>query len=182
MDNTEDANATSSVFDENLESDEKTKIRLTAVALYMLGDNLQEPPNPEDNWTFGQNYLENIKIGTLKSGSGGLVHALVNDNRIILLPRIVNSSQCHAIYADLLYFYAHDPSNTNWIIDCSSLTELPILLLSNLIAYAHKLRSRGSDLYLCWFKPEFIPAPQREKICDFFHLKLSGGYLFSNAH
>ena len=161
---------------------DQLKERISAVALYVMGDADQSIINQNSTWSLASIAAQSVPIGKVIKSPGGVAHALVGDSRVILLPRIANNEQSHLVYADLLQCFNREASGIKWIVDCSTLTELPILLLSNLIAYTHKLRSKNSDLFLAWFKPEFIPDKQRDKISDFFHLKLVGGYLFSTLY
>ncbi|MCC6931943.1 MAG: hypothetical protein IT292_01630 [Deltaproteobacteria bacterium] len=154
--------------------------RIYAVALYALGrySDIEIAENRQHQIDI--NDLLELGVDKINQGPGGVIHASLVDKRIILLPKVVTSDDCHAVYADLLNFFNNEKLISTWVVDCSTLTENHLLLLSNLIAYAHKLRLRGGDMLLCWFRSKFIPEQQREKISEFFHLKSIGGHMFSS--
>ena len=113
------------------------------------------------------------------SERSGLCHAIVGDTRVIIVPVIAGDYQLHDVYGDLIGLVDFTPPRTNWVIDCSTLDSVPMLMLANLIALTKKLTERSAELSLAWLSPGSLATENQDKLCKDLNLKLHSEHLFS---
>lgn len=114
-------------------------------------------------------------------GYGGVIHALVESTRVIIVPRVSNEEGSEVVYEELLDIYDRKSSDESWVIDLSQVTDLTWELLDNLIAFAVKLRKEGEDFHLCWLRPDLVSPKQMKRLRKHFDLQSIGGHYFSKG-
>ncbi len=114
----------------------------------------------------------------------GMIHGLIDCVRIILLPKQSESeADMHRIYDLLSAIDDLDRSQgpKDWVLDLSLVTEMPLLLFANIIAYAQRLQQNGRRLMLFSARPELFASYPSARVKTYFELRQIGGLLYSVA-
>ena len=157
----------------------KVMDRLFAVSLYALSYKSEVAKGLPDNKLLGLEGLSESEIGSLHFEGCGAIHATLRNSRLIMLPEHFSENSWAQFYTEMLTYYEMEKNGINWVIDFSSLHEVPENFWANIMAYSYKLKVIGGRLFLCWVHEDILPPANTELMCEFLRLKKIGKYHFS---
>lgn len=114
---------------------------------------------------------------------GGVIHTVYGNSIIICLPNIENLYSQDCVTADLVNLFENRQRvGLNWILDFSSVTCTPPLLLMGVLGgYRHDLSEYRAHLLITWLRLTLFSKPYQELLESQFDLQQVGGYLFSKG-
>jgi hypothetical protein len=95
--------------------------------------------------------------------SQGVKAVTISNITKILLPKIGSGPRCLKVVESLRRIYNTTQANTNWLVDLSSLEELPYLIFHALLDYQEKLQQNGRHIGVMGVQDNLLP-PQLMKI------------------
>lgn len=119
-------------------------------------------------------------VRTLHTGYGGLTYANVFENMVIVFPSAHSYIDCYDILAELSSVFELTPTTANWVLDFSTLTSMPQILLGSLLSYQIQLQERKRNVYVCWLSHEVVDRTAHlQRAVTLFDLERQGDHYFS---
>jgi hypothetical protein len=117
----------------------------------------------------------------LVTGDSGLTWGCMGRVCVILMPLVDHDSDTSKIASDLLRVYEDASGCDCWLIDCSAIKSLPILLVALLLGYKESLAKHARNVGLVWLQQSVLPKSIFERVQKHFNLKLVGDFFFSDC-
>ena len=89
----------------------------------------------------------------------GVVATVVNGVVNIRLPQITSIAHCLAVIGALREIYETAKSSSQWVVNASDLTSLPMLLVSVFVAFDDEFHAQSRQFMLVGVRPELYPPP-----------------------
>lgn len=127
----------------------------------------------------GQPILEIDLTRALVTGKSGAAWGILKRACVILMPATDSSGIPAGFTDDLLNIYNSHPSSGYWVIDCSSVKQLPLMLVAIFIGYQDDLATRNVRIRIVWLAKNAVPEQFLARIVKLFDLQEVGDYYFS---
>ena len=118
---------------------------------------------------------------SLVTGKSGAAWGYLERACVILMPATDESGVPTGFADDLLEIYDSMSSSDVWVIDCSSVKMLPLMLVALLLGYRDDLATRSVRIGLVWLAKSSIPETLSARMIKLFDLQEIGEYFFTRS-
>lgn len=125
--------------------------------------------------------LDSHLAKSLITEEGGLTWGIVGRTCVVLMPAIDGTRDSNDIGRDFLNVFEMAARTDVWVIDCSAVRKLPLMLLAVILGYRDCLADMGKRLSLVWLGESAVPEELFGRVERLFDLQKVGDFFFTRG-